>query len=388
LTRLADVHTGVDPKTFDRVLAALVGVLGAIEIFAAEQLEGPLIPNVLVVLAYGALLLWRRRHAFAMLLAFVTLVTVQTFVLTPVTDLTVIFGTLLLVGYACGCYLPRGPAVASLGLLLVAVVVVNQAQEDVPFGDYFFPSAFFVICWLAGRAIRARTLLTEELHEAAVRAREAHEEEARRATADERRRIAREMHDIVAHSISVMVIQAGGGRRILERDPARAVDAAALIEDTGRAALAEMRRLLGVLAAGEPDAVRAPQPTLANLEALVANAGLPAELHVEGERRALPPGVDLAAYRIVQEALTNVIKHGRAARTDVTVRWGEDAVELTIADRGPGPAERSGEDGGHGLVGMEERVRLYGGELHTGPRRGGGFEVRARLPFEREEIAA
>jgi signal transduction histidine kinase len=134
--------------------------------------------------------------------------------------------------------------------------------------------------------------------------------------------------------------------------------------------------------------VRAPQPTLANLDSLVANAGLPAELHVEGERRPLPAGIDLAAYRIVQEALTNVIKHGRAARTDVTVRWGEGAVELTIADRGPGPAARAAADGGHGLVGMEERVRLFGGELHTGPRRGGGFEVRARLPFEREELAA
>jgi signal transduction histidine kinase len=195
------------------------------------------------------------------------------------------------------------------------------------------------------------------------------------------------MHDIVAHSISVMVIQAGGARRILGQDPRRAVDAAALIEETGRAALAEMRRLLGVLSAGETELALAPQPTLDNLEQLVANAGVPAKLRVEGRRRPLPAGVDLAAYRIVQEALTNVIKHGRAARTEVTVRWGADELELTIADRGPGPAERGGEDG-HGLLGMEERVRLFGGALQTGPRRGGGFEVRATIPLEREEVAA
>jgi len=178
-------------------------------------------------------------------------------------------------------------------------------------------------------------------------------------------------------------VQAGGARRILERDPARAVEAARRIEETGRAALAEMRTLLGILHLADEEAVRAPQPTLQHLGALVAHAreaGLPVELREEGEPRALPAGVDLAAYRIVQEGLTNALKHA-GSPTQVTVRWGESDLELTIADRGPGPARVASANGGHGLVGMAERVRIYGGELETGRRRGGGFEVTARLPL-------
>ena len=189
---------------------------------------------------------------------------------------------------------------------------------------------------LAGRAVRSRSRLTAELHEAAVRADEAREVEAERAVADERRRIAREMHDVVAHSVSMMVVQAGGARRILERDPARAVAAAELIERTGREALAEMRALLGVLHA-EEHAEYAPQPTLRELDALVErarSAGVPVEVAVEGERRELPAGLDLAAYRVVQEALTNVVKHAGGAPTEVSVHYRADAVEVRIADRG------------------------------------------------------
>ncbi len=253
--------------------------------------------------------------------------------------------------------------------------------------DFLFPSAVVMISWLCGRAVRARALLTEELHEAAIRAEEAHEAEAQRAMAEERRRIAREMHDVVAHSVSVMVVQAGGARRIIDRDPDRAAQAAAQIEYTGRAALVEMRRLLGLLHAGEGEAgALAPQPSLAELDALVDRsraAGLPVEVRVLGERRALPAGIDLAAYRIVQEALTNTLKHAGAAPTEVHLRWGEDELELEILDRGAAQAPRNGSGGGHGLVGMAERVRLYGGELEAGPRPAGGFRVRARLPLVR-----
>jgi signal transduction histidine kinase len=184
---------------------------------------------------------------------------------------------------------------------------------------------------------------------------------------------------VVAHSVSVMVVQAGGARRILERDPARAVEAAAHIEDVGRAALTEMRRLLGVLHHGDD---RAPQPSLRELSALITRtraAGLPVSLTVEGEPRSLPAGMDLAAYRVVQEALTNAIKHAGAAPTEVTVRWAPSHLELEIVDTGSSAA--NGRGGGHGLVGMEERVKLYDGELRTGRRAGGGFEVVARLPL-------
>ena len=171
-----------------------------------------------------------------------------------------------------------------------------------------------------------------------MRAAEAREAEAERAVADERRRIAREMHDVVAHSVSMMVVQAGGARRILERDPARAVAAAELIERTGRDALAEMRALLGVLHADEHSEY-APQPTLRELEALVErarSAGVPVTLELSGERRELPAGLDLAAYRVVQEALTNVVKHSGGAPTTVSVHYRADAVEVWIADRGSG----------------------------------------------------
>jgi signal transduction histidine kinase len=245
--------------------------------------------------------------------------------------------------------------------------------------------------------VRTRTRLTEELHEAAVHAEEAREAHARAAVAEERRRIAREMHDIVAHSVSVMVVQAGGARRILDRDLDRAVEAGARIEDTGRAALSEMRRLLGVLRAGD-EVDHAPQPTLEAVDALVEgarSAGLPVDLRVEGPRRALPAGVDLAAYRVVQEAITNVLKHGGGSATEVCVRYGLDDVELEVRDHGPGHRRSSRRrhdhalaGGGHGLVGMRERVRIFGGELVTGRRRGGGFEVRARIPLGTEEETA
>src|SRR4051812_4280972 len=199
------------------------------------------------------------------------------------------------------------------------------------------------------------------------------------------------MHDVVAHSVSTMVIQAGGARRIVRRDPARAAAAADLIEGTGREALREMRHLLGVLHAGEELAELAPQPTLDGLDGLVERsraAGLPVALRVEGERRDLPSGLDLAAYRVVQEALTNALKHGGGS-AEVLVRFEAHELRLEIADEGAHPAATVRVEGsGHGLLGMRERVRVFGGELHTGPRPEGGFEVVARLPLHDADEAA
>jgi signal transduction histidine kinase len=299
-----------------------------------------------------------------------------------------LFGVLLM-SWALGRHVADTRlAVAGAGMVVVAMTVVIATMEGQVATDYFFPTAFALVAWVAGRAVRMRTQLTEELHEAAVRAEEAHEAELARAATDERRRIAREMHDVVAHSVSVMVVQAGGARRILDRDPARATAAAVHIEETGRAALVEMRRLLGLLGSGEH--ARAPQPTLAELDALVRrsrDAGLPVALTVLGEPRALPPGIDLAAYRVVQEGLTNALRHAAGSETEITVRWAPDALELAVADRGANDAAGADADGGHGLVGMRERVRLYGGELWTGRRNGGGFEIRARIPLEAEVTA-
>jgi signal transduction histidine kinase len=204
--------------------------------------------------------------------------------------------------------------------------------------------------------------------------------------ARERVRIARELHDVVAHSVSVMVVQAGAARSVLDRDPAASVRALGAVEATGREALTEMRRLLGILRPDGEDADHSPQPSLDRLGALIArsrDAGLDVELRVEGRAGPLAPGVDLTAFRLVQEALTNALKHGGRGPARVVLRWSADLLEVEVANRiAADPAAHGLAGGGHGLVGMRERVALCGGELRAGPI-GRGFVVRARLPRER-----
>jgi signal transduction histidine kinase len=202
--------------------------------------------------------------------------------------------------------------------------------------------------------------------------------------AEERGRIARELHDVVAHSVSVMVVQAQAGPRLLG-EPEQARGAFRSIEASGREALVELRRLLGILRTGDEHLAIGPQPGLGSLQSLVEQmreAGLPVELRVEGEPLQLPPGVDLSAYRIVQEALTNTLKHAGQAEAEVVVRYGASELELEVVDNGSGGAA-SVNGPGHGLIGMRERVALYGGELVTGTRNSGGYAVRARLPLTR-----
>jgi signal transduction histidine kinase len=246
--------------------------------------------------------------------------------------------------------------------------------------DFLFPLVVFGGAWVAGRLVRQRQLYAEAVEERAGALEREGEANARAAAAEERARIARELHDLLSHSVSVMVVQAAAERSALGSDRAAPGEALEAIERTGRQALAEMRRLFTLLRSGAP-AELAPQPTLAELDALVARvreAGLPVALRTEGEPAAVPPGVALCAYRIVQEALTNVIKHAGPARASVVVRYSGDSLELEVADDGRGALNRSV---GHGLTGMRERVALYGGELDAGSRNGGGFVVHARLPL-------
>jgi signal transduction histidine kinase len=368
----------LDRRWIDRAIAGLFLVAGEIELLV--RADSPSALSVAIVGVGYLTLLWRRSRpvvAGAVMWSMWILFNVAG---DEVQSMQTPLISALFMGYAMGAYTEGRDARIAPFVILVGVTGVTATWEDQVFTDYIFPTAFVLISWLAGRGVRTRTRLTEELHEAAVQAQEAHEHEIARAAADERRRIAREMHDVVAHSVSVMVVQAGGARRILERDPARAVEAAARIEEVGRAAMTEMRRLLGVMHHGEED--RGPQPGMGRLDALVERtraAGLPVSLTVEGEPRSLPAGMDLAAYRVVQEALTNAIKHAGAAPTEVTVRWEPSHLELEIVDTGGRAANGTG--GGHGLVGMEERVRLYDGELRAGRRASGGFEVVARLPL-------
>jgi signal transduction histidine kinase len=373
----------LDRRRIDQALAAMLIVAGELELAVQWDGDTGLLVNALVLGVAYATVAWRRTQP---LLAVVVMLGCWIFMnvfLTEVEPLQIPLVGVLLISYAAGAYTTGWAAVAAPFVIAGGMTAVVASFDEQVFTDFVFPTGFALVAWVAGRGLSTRARLTEELHEASVRAQEAHEEEVARAAADERRRIAREMHDVVAHSVSVMVVQAGGARRILERDPRRAVEAAAQIEDVGRAAMVEMRRLLGVLHHGEDETGRAPQPTLRELDGLVERsraAGLPVTLAVEGEPRPLPPGKDLAAYRVIQEALTNAIKHAGSAPTSVTVRWQASWLELEIVDTG-GKAMNGTNGSGHGLVGMEERMRLYDGTVRTGRKTGGGFEVVARLPL-------
>ena len=242
-----------------------------------------------------------------------------------------------------------------------------------------------LLAWVLGDSMRYRRAYYASLEDRAARLERERDAQARVAAVAERARIARELHDVIAHNVSVMVVQADGASYTLATDPGRAKEALAAISATGRQALAEMRRMLGVLRREEdgPTELRAPQPGIGELGELLDQArmaGLPVSFTVEGAPQPLPGGVALAAYRIVQESLTNTRKHaGPVASASVVLRYSPDALVLTISDDGRGGAAPDG--AGHGLTGMRERVAMYGGSVAAGPRPGGGFEVVATLPL-------
>jgi signal transduction histidine kinase len=261
-----------------------------------------------------------------------------------------------------------------------AIVVYNDPNHAA--GEFIFTPALFAIAWLAGFAMRERA---EQAEAAEVRATQAERERdaaARIAVAEERARIARELHDIVAHAVSVMVLQIGAVRHRLPEADTEDREALHGVEQTGRNALAEMRRMLGAMRPDGDGLELAPQPGLERVDALleeVRRAGLPVDLHVEGVPGPVPAGVDLSAYRIVQEGLTNALKHARATHADVTVRYGADDVQIEIRDNGRGTAPS--DDLGHGLVGIRERVKIYGGEMSASSANDGGFVLSTRLPI-------
>jgi signal transduction histidine kinase len=270
--------------------------------------------------------------------------------------------------------------VAAVGML-TATSVLEGVSGDMASGIAWVTIVPVGIPALAGRVLRSRNALNRRLDE---QAREIESNRAAREAAavlGERTRIARELHDVVAHDVSVMLVQAAAAKRTVPADPARARAAIAAVEETGREALGELRRLLGVLRRGDEELALAPQPSLERIGALVQRmraTGLPVELDVGGDPFHLPPGVDAAAFRIVQEALVNVVRHAAATRAVVRVDYEPQAVELVVSDDGRGD-DGPGRDG-RGLVGLRERVSLYGGELRAGRRPPRGFELRARLP--------
>jgi signal transduction histidine kinase len=293
-----------------------------------------------------------------------------------------IFLAVLTSAFLMGMLPDRSQSVSGLAIGVGAAAIVVHNDPDQGWGDFFFISLLFTIVWLAGNALGAKLTQYKQAEERAARLEREREDRARAAVAEERARIARELHDVVGHSVSVMTVQASGVRRLLLPEQEREREALLIVEQTGREALAEMRRLVDVLRRPEEAPALAPQPSLQHLDKLVdqvRESGLNVELKVEGEVAKLPASVDLAAYRLVQEGLTNTLKHAQAHRAEVLVRYGNGQVEVVVADDGNGTGGGTG--GGHGLVGLRERIAVAGGELDAGPRTGGGFQVRARLPM-------
>ncbi len=292
-------------------------------------------------------------------------------------DTSTMFFVLLLAAWAAGSLPAPRQAGTALAAVLVTGWLVMMRAPGLPWSE-----VLWVTLPLGGvfALSAAATRHSERAHRAEERALRS-EEEAQRAVDDERSRITRELHDVLAHSVSVMTVQASAVRRLLTPEQEREREALLTVEETGRQALAEMRRLLGIMRTETERPALAPQPgigTLPELVEQVRQSGLPVELTVEGTPVKLPAGVDLSAYRIVQEALTNTLRHAGPAHAWVAVRYAGEDVEIEVAN--DGSTENAGDGSGHGLVGMRERVALCGGELHSGPRPGGGFKISARLP--------
>ncbi|TMF07215.1 MAG: sensor histidine kinase [Chloroflexi bacterium] len=347
----------------------LIGSVGLIGTFYRHSLIASLIAAVVL---QAAALWWRRNHPVAV---FLVVVCIETATLLISADREPSSLALAFAAYAVSVYdssrfrlVLAGGAIAiilaAIGFLLVPGAF-QTARMLLPIG------ALSLVAWVIGDYVRSRQSFFRE-----IVAR--HQKEREQATEEERLRIARELHDVVAHNVSVMAIQAGAARVSGKANE----ETLQSIEQGARETLSELNKLLGVLRKpGAPELV--PQPTLDDIDALLKparDAGLAATVKVSGERRPLPAAVDLSAYRIVQEAITNVLKHANANRVEVLIDYAPAALQLTIRDNGSGPAAAPGT--GHGLVGMRERVELFGGEVSTGSSSLGGFTVRARLPFQ------
>jgi signal transduction histidine kinase len=370
---------------FDALLLASVGVGLAGAVGGQGKPDGPMGPlwfDVLAVLAIVTPLFARRRFPFGAPLTVGVAVVLTSFVderLAPFDFIPFLAGCAAV--FLIGLLRERSQALAGLVLAVGVAALVAYRDPRGNLGAFIATSIVLGFLWTIAFAMGRNFQETDEAKERAARAEREREERARSAVTDERARIARELHDVVGHSVSVMTVQASAVRRLLRPEQQRERESLLIVEQTGREALAEMRRMVGVLRRPEEAPALAPQPGLEHLDKLVEQVretGLPVELRVEGDPLPLPAGLDLTAYRLVQEGLTNALKHARAQHAEVLVHYRDGHVELTVSDDGRGAGGRDG--GGHGLVGMRERMTVYGGELEAGPRPEGGYRLRARLP--------
>jgi signal transduction histidine kinase len=379
-----------DPWLWDVVFAALAAIfcITVLAIGSPDEDRFHEVDAIHVLLTLGvcASLAWRRRRPLEALVVASTLIVILTFPNYQTAGAPTVLFFLL---YAIAIY--DTPIRSQIGLVVVAIGVTIAALNrppDLRGGNIVGTAVSFGGAWIFGTVLRnRRDALMEKVKEAEQRATIETERHAR-AVAEERLRIAQELHDVVAHSMSVIAVQAGVGAHVLESNPTEARRALENIATASRSTLNEMRRLLGVLRNEDGDkAEHAPAPRLEDLPALVARleaSGLAVDLSVETPSYEVPSGISLSAYRIVQEALTNVLRHAGAARARVDVRHEDGSIAIEVSDDGRGLAAIADPNNGagHGISGMRERVTVYGGTLHTGPRPGGGFVVRARIPYE------
>jgi signal transduction histidine kinase len=298
------------------------------------------------------------------------------------------FFCIIVAAYSVGAHSRQ--RLLALAIFLTVAIAIDRAYggalPQIP--DWAGPFLILFPFWIIGMAMRTRQQRADLLEDRAARLEREREQATQLARAEERASIARELHDVVAHSVSVMLVQAGAARQVLTTSPDEARQALLAVESSGRAAMAELRTLLGVLKEEGDGAALAPQPGIDQLDALlqrVRDAGLPVEVRIDGTPAPLPPGLDLAAYRIVQEGLTNALKYSGLARTQVLLTYAGDELKVEILDVGVAEPNGSAASGRRGLVGMGERVALYGGRLEAGPRLGGGYAVRAWLPLSAGE---
>jgi signal transduction histidine kinase len=369
------------------VLIAVAAIGGAIEVvLMRDTLPEPDAPAWLAAPAIALIvlpLLGRRRFPFAAPAAVWVLGGAFSFVDGQLVNSTFsAFAAGMVAAFLLGGLPSVGNARAGLGVVVGGALVVVANYADRGPGDIVFVPVLFAIAWFAGLVLGDRSARAEAAEQRAAYAEHERESAARIAVAVERTRIARELHDVVAHAVSVMVLQVGAVRHGLPATLREDREALTAVERAGRTALAEMRQLLGAMREAGEEVQMAPQPGLDSLRGLleeVERAGLPVRLHVKGTPAPVPRAVDLSAYRIVQEGLTNALRHARASRAEVVVGYAPEELRIEVRDDGDGDVAVGG--AGHGLVGVGERVKIHGGEMTTGAVDGGGFVLRTRLPL-------
>ena len=369
------------PSRRDLLIAAAVVAIGQYEVWLTSGVR-PRAVAAPAELVLGLGLAWRRSFPLATVVLVAAASTAETLGGVPMISSAVPLIATVIAVYTLVVQAPLRRALLGLAISLGGFALGTLSSHN-SIGNFEFGALFVVGVWIVGRTVRTQTATASELAQRTVALEREREERALRAVEQERARIARELHDVIAHSVSVMVVQAGAGEEVLRRDPERAADVLRSIQQTGREALSEMSRLLGILREHGDELGLVPQPGLSDLDELLEQArraGVPVRFGVEGHQRALAPGVELSLYRIVQEALTNTRKHAGPARASVVLRYSESDVVVEVADDGAG--SHDGYGGGNGLIGMQERVTVYGGSLEAGPRAQGGYLVRARIPLE------